>query len=134
MIKIVAHETNMKIPIFNTLYNEDNKFLTTKKLDINKLNNLNFTKVDLKKFPLIKILSKLSNQDSLFETIIVSANDELVQLFLSNKIKFTDISNILIKFLNFPEFSKYKYIQAKKIETIVKLNKYVRFKINNISV
>ena len=39
----------------------------------------------------------MSNEDSLFETIIVSANDKLVKLFLNNKIKFTDISNIFIK-------------------------------------
>ena len=134
MIKIIAHDTNMKIPIFNTLYHDKNNFLKTKKLEINKLNQLNFSKVNFKKFPLVRIISKLSNKNSLFETIIVSANDELVKLFLNNKIKFTDISKKLIKFLSFSEFSKYKYIQPKKIESIEKLNKYVRFKINNISV
>ena len=134
MIKIIAHDTNMKIPIFNTLYHDKNNFLKTKKLEINKLNQLNFSKVNFKKFPLVRIISKLSNKNSLFETIIVSANDELVKLLLNNKIKFTDISKKLIKFLSFSEFSKYKYIQPKKIESIEKLNKYVRFKINNISV
>ena len=46
--------------------------------------------------PMIKLLKKLPNKSSLFETIIVSANDTLVNLFLS-KIKFTDIQKKLFK-------------------------------------
>ena len=45
-----------------------------------------------KKFPLIKILKMLPYNTSLFETILVSINDKFVELFLNNKIKFTDIS------------------------------------------
>ena len=32
-----------------------------KELNLDKLNNLNFTKVDLKKFPLVKILKTLKD-------------------------------------------------------------------------
>ena len=45
----------MKIPIFNSIYN-NNKNLNQKKLTLNLLNNLNLNKVDLKKYPLINIL------------------------------------------------------------------------------
>ena len=134
MIKIIAHDTNMVIPIHNSLYFNKNIFLKTKKIDINKLNQLDFEKVDYKKFPLVKILSKLPNTESLFETVIVATNDELVKLFLNNKIKFTDLTDNIYKFLNLREFKKYKFIKPKKIATIEKLNKYVRFKINKISV
>ena len=68
------------------------------------------------RFPVIKILNNLSNEDSLFETIIVSANDKLVKLFLNNKIKFTDISNTLIKICNITEFNKFKSIKPRNIE------------------
>jgi 1-deoxy-D-xylulose-5-phosphate reductoisomerase len=134
LTKILLHDTNMVIPIFNSLYPNYEKNFHASKLDFSIINNFNFTKINNKKFPVVKIINHLPNKDSLFETIIVSANDELVKLFLNNKIKFTDISKKLIKFLSFSEFSKYKYIQPKKIESIEKLNKYVRFKINNISV
>ena len=86
MIKLIAHDTTMEIPIFNSLYNSNLKTIKTKKLDLKKLNNLNLKEADLKKFPLLKIIKKLPKNQSLFETILVSANDELVKLFLKQKI------------------------------------------------
>jgi 1-deoxy-D-xylulose-5-phosphate reductoisomerase len=134
MIKIIAHDTSMTIPIHNSLYCDDNKFLKTENLNIKKLNNLDLCKVDYKKFPLVKILLKQKNSNSLFDTIIVAANDELVYNFLNKKIKFTEISKKLLNFLNLKEFKKYKTIKPKNIESIEKLNKYVRIKINKLSI
>jgi 1-deoxy-D-xylulose-5-phosphate reductoisomerase len=134
MIKIIAHDTNMVIPIHNTLYNDETKTIKTKEIDIKKLNKLDFENVNYKKFPLVKILSKLSEKDSLYETIIVATNDELVKQFLDKKIKFEDLMNKINKFINLEEFEKYKYIKPYKIENIEKLNQYVRFKINNMSI
>ena len=81
LIKIIAHDTTMKIPIFNSLYMPQDKEIKSKKVDINNLNFLNLTKVDLNRYPMIKILSLLSHKTSLYETVIVSANDTLVNLF-----------------------------------------------------
>ena len=67
----------------------------------------------------------------MYETVLVSANDELVRLFLEGKIKFTDIFTQLSKF---NIFNKYKKIKPKNINEIIKLNKYVRLKIAAISV
>ena len=134
MIKIIAHDTNMVIPIHNTLYNDKTKNIKTKDIDIKKLNKLDFENVNYKKFPLVKILSKLYEKDSLYETIIVTANDEFVKQFLDKKIKFIDLMSKIYKFINLDEFKKYKYIKPHKIENIEKLSKYVRFKINNMSI
>ena len=134
MIKIIAHDTSMTIPIHNSIYYDKNQFLKTKNLNIKSLNNLELYKVNYKKFPLVKIITKLIDNNSLFETVIVAANDELVSQFLNKKIKFTDLSSKLIKFINLKEFNKYKKIKPKNIESIEKLNQYVRFKINNISI
>ena len=134
MIKIIAHDTNMAIPIHNTLYHDKIKFIKTKKLDIRKLNSLKFETVNYKKFPLVKIISKLSDTNSLFETIIVSTNDELVNQYLNKKINFIDLIYKINKFINLNEFKKYKLIKPKKIETIEKLDTYVRFKIRKLSV
>ena len=134
MIKVVAHDTNMKIPIHNSLYLPKTKFLKTKKIDFNKLNDLDFSYVDYDKFPLVKIISRLTEKNTLFETIIVAANDELVKKFLQKKISFLDISTKMNKFLSLNEFKKYKYIKPNSIDKIVKLNNYVRFKINNLSI
>ena len=134
MIKIIAHETSMTIPIHNSIYYDKNQFIKTKNLNIKSLNNLELYKVNYKKFPLVKIISKLIDNNSLFETVIVAANDELVSQFLNKKIKFTDLSSKLIKFINLKEFKKYKKIKPKNIESIEKLNSYVRLKINNMCV
>tara|TARA_S200000501_G_scaffold162801_1_gene153436 strand:- start:1635 stop:2798 length:1164 start_codon:yes stop_codon:yes gene_type:complete len=128
MTKIILHNTTMEIPIFNTLYSRNEKKYQSTKLDIDKLNNLELNKIDKKKFPLIKILKKIPNKSSLFETVIVSANDVLVNLYLNNKIKFLDIQNKLLKLINLKEFKKYKKIKPNNIKNIYKLNKYVSIK------
>jgi 1-deoxy-D-xylulose-5-phosphate reductoisomerase len=134
MIKVIAHDTNMKIPIHNSLYSPEIKFLKTKKIDINKLNNLNFTNVDYKKFPLVRVISMLSKKNSLYETVIVATNDELVKKFLQKKINFQDISKKMYKFITSKDFIKYKHVKAKSVDKIIELNNYVRFKINNLSI
>tara|TARA_B110000037_G_scaffold106656_1_gene123833 strand:- start:110 stop:637 length:528 start_codon:yes stop_codon:yes gene_type:complete len=132
--KLLIHDTNMAIPIFNSIYLNNDKKFKSKKIDIEILNNLELKKVDKIKFPVIKILEKLSEKDSLFETVIVSANDKLVNLFLSGKIKFTDISNILLKICDMPQFNEYKSKKAKNIDEINDLADYVSLKINTMSV
>ena len=128
LIKIVAHETTMKIPIFNTLYSSSIKRIASKNINIKNLNNLNFKKIDKKRYPMVKLLKILPEKASLFETIIVSANDTLVELFLNNKIKFLDIQKNLIRIISRKEFVKYKKIQPRNVNEIIKLNNYVRLK------
>ena len=132
--KLLVHDTNMIIPIFNSIYFGTDKKLQSKNIDIAILNNLNLKKIDNVRFPVIKILRKLSKEDSLFETIIVSANDKLVKLFLNNKIKFTDISNILLKISTISEFNKFRSIKPNNIEEINNLADYVSLKIDTMRV
>ena len=129
LIKIIAHDTTMKIPIFNTLYNQSDKTIKSKPVDFFGLNNLNFSNVDLKKYPMVNILKYLPEKNSLFETVIVSANDTLVNLFLDKKINFVDLYKELIKFIKHKEFLNYKNKSPKNIRDIVRLNNYVRSKI-----
>jgi 1-deoxy-D-xylulose-5-phosphate reductoisomerase len=88
MIKIIAHDTDMKIPIFNSLYDHKQKSIRSDELNLKKLNNLNLKQVDSNKFPSIKIIKMLQNKETLLETIIVLANDELVNFFFIKKAKF----------------------------------------------
>ena len=132
--KLLVHDTNMIIPIFNSIYFNTDKKLKSKNIDIEALNNLDLKKADNIRFPVIKILNNMSEEDSLFETIIVSANDKLVNLFLNNKIKFTDIPNILLKICSITEFSKFKSIKPKNIDEINDLADYVSLKIDAMSV
>ncbi len=129
LIKLIAHETTMKIPIFNTLYSCHDKKIQSKPINIKYLNNLNFMSVNSQRYPMIKLLNLLPSKNSLFETVIVSANDTLVDLFLKRKIKFINIHKELFKFIKLKEFTKYKKISPKNIQDIMKLNYYVRLKL-----
>ena len=76
-----------------------------------------------------KLLNLIPFKNSLFETIIVSANDTLVDLFLNKKIKFTDIQKKLFLLINSKEFQKYKNLNPRKVDDILDLNNYVRLKL-----
>ena len=132
MIKLIAHDTTMEIPIYNTVYEDNvNKFFKSN-INIKKLNKLDLRNVDKKKFPLVKILKTMPNSNSLFETVLVSANDELVRLFLRKKIKYSQIISILNCLIKMKEFIKLKNIEPKSVSEVVKINDYVRFKINSL--
>ena len=130
LIKIIAHDTTMKIPIFNTLFFNTKKTIKSDDLKINLLNNLKFNSVDYRRYPMIKILKILTNKHSLYDTVIVSANDALVDLYLKKRIKFIDIQKKLFELIKSSQFLKYKKIYPQKIKDILKLNNYVRLKIN----
>ena len=131
LIKIIVHDTDMKIPISNSLYGP-NKFIDSKKIDLEILNNLDFQNVDANRFPVIKILNKLPEKNSLFETVLVSVNDKLVKFFLDNRIKYTDISKKMNIILTLKEFNKFKKYKVNKIEDIRNLNKRIEIKLNKI--
>jgi 1-deoxy-D-xylulose-5-phosphate reductoisomerase len=131
--KILIHDTNMTIPIFNSLY-EDKKRIKTKELNFEIINNLEFERINLKKFPVVKILKSMPENYSLFETIIVSANDTLVKMFINKEIKFLHISDTLLKIVKNKEFLKYKKINPKNISEIISLSEYVRLKVRSMHI
>ena len=134
LIKIVAHDTDMKIPITNSLYLNENKFIKTKNINVKILNNLKLTEVNKKQFPLIKLLKAVPKNNTLFETLLVSMNDELVSLFLNKKISYDQISKNLLSRINSKSFSKFKRKKLNNLAQIQKLNNFVRLKTKTLSV
>ena len=128
LIKIIAHDTTMKIPIFNTVSSNENVTIKTKSLSIKKLNHLELKKINYDTFPIVKILKNLPEQPSLFETVIITVNDYLVDQFLKKKIKYDQINTLLLKFVKNKEFNKYKKIKPKKIQDII----FVKNKVSSI--
>ena len=133
LTKILLHDTSMKIPIFNALYYKDkNKILSSKKLDISKLNSLDLKTPDVNKFPLLKIKEILPSKISLFETVLISVNDEVVELFLKKVISYNDINKFIFKIINLNEFRKYKKISPKNLKNITELSNFVRLKTRSL--
>ena len=133
-IKILAHDPDMKIPIFNSIYQNDSKKIKTKNININILNNINLTKVDTKKFQSLKILNRINNKNTLFETVLISANDELVDLFIKNKIKFLDIHRNLTNIINKKKYSSLISKKPNNISDIISLSEDVRLKTRNLCI
>jgi len=132
--KILTHPTSMKIPIYNSLLFNSKILNLSENIDIDKINNLNFQKIDKSKFPVFSLLNKLENLDSLYETVLVASNDVLVELFLKEKIKFFDIYKILNKILSLKAYKRYKFLKPQNLNQITKLSENVRLKTLSLSV
>jgi 1-deoxy-D-xylulose-5-phosphate reductoisomerase len=132
MIKIIVHDTNMKIPIFNSLHTNHQESIISNQINLKKLNHLNLKKVDIKKFPSIKLIKRLQNKKGSLETIIVLANDELVDLFLLKKLSFTDINFYLQRLINMKQIKNLIENKPGNISSIISLKKLVKKTIKKI--
>ena len=131
---MLLHDTDMKIPIFNSIYNKKIKYISSKTIDANTLNNLSFYEVDKLKFPSIKLLKKISKENTLYDTVITIANEELVKLFLQNKISLRKVVENLTKIINLKEYKKYLSKKPVSLNEIHKVSALVRLKTYSISV
>ena len=127
LIKILMHETKMEIPIFNIIFEKDNtNFYDRTVINFEKLNGINFIKPNKKKFPYLNILSDYKIKNTYFEVILVTINDELVNLFLNKKISFINMQKLLIKLIKRSVFKKYYNKQPKNISDINLMNNKVK--------
>ena len=134
LTKILTHDPDMSIPIFNSLYFYENINYLSKPLDFNILNNLKLKNVDLSKFSTVKILNNLPKYPSLFETVLITINDYLVYKFLDKRISFKKLIFLINKITKLKEFQKYKKIKPKKPEDIHRLNAYVSSKMDSFGI
>ena len=134
LTKILAHDPDMKIPIYNSIYLSNIKNIKTHPLNLKILNNLELKNVDINKFPLIKLLDRLPHHPSLFETVLITINDYLVFKFLDNKINFQKLIDLISRISNFKEFQKFKKIRPKSVDDIYQLRDYVSLKLDNLGI
>jgi 1-deoxy-D-xylulose-5-phosphate reductoisomerase len=130
--KMIFHDTTMKIPVFNSIYSNDKNYFKLNDLSIKKLNNLKLQNVMINRYPITKILKMIPKNHSLFETVITSVNDAVVNKFLDKKIKFNDISKFVLKLTNDRNLNKYKSKTPKKIEDILKLSSDIKLNISKL--
>ena len=132
--KFLIHEPDMTIPIYNSIYFEEKKNIRSNPLNFEILNNLNLQKVEKNKFPLIRLLNKLPKYPSLFETVLITINDYLVNKFLDRKINFIELTKLINKISNYKEFQKFKKIKPRNIKQIYNLRDYVHLKLNTLGI
>jgi len=134
LIKMILYNTDMKIPISNTIYQNENSFSNKSKIDIKILNKLNFEKVNSNKFPSIKLIKKCLNFGYSTPIIINASNEVLVDLFLKGKINFLDIVAIINKIFKDKDFNKYAKKKPKTVKEIKIIDDWARLKTTNMCV
>ena len=134
LTKMLIHDPSMKIPIHNSIYQNNEKEINSKKLELNILNDLKFKSIDTKKFPLVKILKNLPNNNSLYETALITINDYFVSKFLGNRIKFKELIKLIYEYSNNKNFTKLKRMPVKNIKDIVKIRDYVSLKLDTLGI
>ena len=135
IMKLLAHETNMSVPIKNALeiYEKSSDKKIFKQID--NLNFLKFEKPNVKQFPLLSIINLIPNHESFFETILITINDNLVKKYLNNKINYISIHQNLLRLIKSPIFIKYYKLKPKNFYDIKRMvnitNIYIEKKIKH---
>ncbi len=125
LIKILAHDTKMIVPISNALQSNLKFKLKTDKT-INKLNNLNLKKPDKIKFPLLNLIKFIPDNESYFEIILITLNDNLVNKYLKGEINYQSISKNILKLIKKPTLNKYYKLKPKNIYDIKKMVNFTK--------
>ena len=128
LIKMILYNTDMKIPISNTLYGRKNHVLNIKKIDANILSKLSFQNVNTKRFPSIKLINKCLNLGFLAPTIVNASNEVLVSLFLTKKIGFLKIVKTINKIFRDKDFKKHAKRKPESIKDIQITDNWARLK------
>ena len=97
--------------------------LNLKKLSLNNIGNLNFFEPDFKKFPGLKLGWEALDNSHCSPVVLNASNEIAVDAFLKNKVKFTDIYNIVYETLNVCKPSI-----PKNIDDIIEIDNIARMK------
>ncbi len=124
----------MKIQISNTIYKNKNSFSNESKIDTKILTNLSFEKVNINKFPSIKLIKKCLNSGYSTPIIINASNEVLVGLFLKGRINFLDIVSTINKIFKDKDFNKYAKRKPKSVKEIKIIDSWARLKTTNMCV
>ena len=128
--KIVIHDTQMEIPIFNSIFDKTlETYKKNKAINFQNLNGENFIKPSRSLFPLINVIKEYKRNDSFYEIILVTVNDFFVRKFLNGDINFQKMQIKLLKKLKDPYLSKHYNKYPKKLNDIYmivdKVKKYL---------
>lgn len=92
--------SDMRLPIQYAITYPDRIESPCQPLEFAKLGKLTFYEPDRKTFPLLALAESAARRGGLAPCVMNAANEEAVALFLQKKIRFTDIFEIVSKYVN----------------------------------
>ena len=117
---------DMRNAIAHTLHYPKRKKNPIQDLDLTSLKHLSFEDVDEKKFPSINLARIILRTKGSLGVVFNAAKEIALDRFISNDIKFLDMSNLVEKVLQLPEMNEYEYTLLDSIDEIISLNNRVR--------
>ncbi|MCM8710620.1 1-deoxy-D-xylulose-5-phosphate reductoisomerase [Clostridium sp. SYSU_GA19001] len=118
--------TDMRLPIQYALNYPCRRKTIVDRLDFYNLGNLTFEMPDFETFKCLKLAYEAGKTGGTCPTILNSANEAAVELFLQKKISFLQIANIIEECMN-----KFSWVSKFTIEDILETNENVRRYIYN---
>ena len=120
-------EPDMKLPIQYALTYPQRLPGDIKKLDLTKIHKLEFYEPDLSKFPCLQLALESAKTGGTMPAVMNASNETAVNLFLHNKIRFTDIPKLIEKIIN-----KHKFVRDPDIGAILYYDAWARKAMNSI--
>jgi 1-deoxy-D-xylulose-5-phosphate reductoisomerase len=107
-IKAQLSYPDMRLPIQYALtYPERLANPQLPRLDWSLINNLTFEHPDLNTFPCLKLAIEAGRKGGTYPAVLCAADEVAVELFLSQRIKFTEIANLIKQALELHQFIPY---------------------------
>lgn len=118
---------DMRLPIQYALNYEDRKEAVSNGIDFYEISKLTFEKPDMDTFKCLKLAFEAGKHGKLMPTILNGANEEVVQLFLDEKIEYLSIGDIIEQCMeHFKEEAKGEVTLENVISLDQKVKEYVR--------
>ncbi|WHE08140.1 1-deoxy-D-xylulose-5-phosphate reductoisomerase [Thermoanaerobacterium thermosaccharolyticum] len=116
---------DMRIPIQYALNFPNRKYIDgVSYLDVTKIGNLSFEKPDINTFRCLRLAYDALKEGGTMTTVLNTADEVAVQLFLKKIISFNDIPYIIEKYMN-----NHKNIINPKLNDIIEVDSEIRAKI-----
>jgi len=120
---------DMQVPISHAINYPLRMKINHQKLDLAKLQKLEFFEVDEKKFPVIKICREVLDVEGNAPAILNASNEIAVEKFLNSQITFDKIPHIVFETLN-----KIPYKKLDSIEEVLLNDKLARDFATNLTI
>jgi len=128
-IKAQLSYPDMRLPIQYALsYPERFPNPQLPRLDLDHLNKLTFEEPDLEVFPCLKLAIEAGRKGGTYPTALYAADEVIVELFLSQRIKFVDIPHLIEQVLE-----KHQSIAHPTLEEIIAADTWAREKVMQLA-
>ena len=119
--------SDMKIPIAYCLAWPDRIDSGVPELSLEESSPLNFEHIEEKRYPSFFLTKKIADEGGIYPCILNAANEIAVKSFIDEKIKFTDIHNIIEKTV-----SNFENLTVSNINEVLEYDKKARLFANNL--